>query len=117
MEKKEFYGQIAKRISPLTQTTATTDGHMINIVLQNTHVKVEDMANDKAVRMLFNNRGEIIGEAYRFIRDNQNLYVDQNNMDIKQVNRILNQKNIKETLQSTNFNDQDSQLLVTSSPP
>jgi hypothetical protein len=111
MDDKEFYAECVKRLPSTIRTK--TNLEMIFIVLRNTSRNVPDMFDDKAIYELFekNNNG-LLGEAYKFIRDNQDLYVNPQYMNSTQVDAIIEDKNAIQILKSKSFCDEDNKLLL-----
>lgn len=109
MEDKEFYKQVVNRILP-NQKTAT-NRHLTSIVLQNTSIPVEEMFNDKSIHQLFAN-DSVMANAYCFIRDNQNLYVNKHYMDKERVQKELSDSNIIKNINNNQFSDNDMLALL-----
>jgi len=119
MDDKDFFAECIKRIISAPLRTKT-DIQMTNIILRNTAVDYSDMFEDKAVDELFgnklgDNRETISSYSYKFIRDNQDLYVNSKNMDYHQVNKILEDINLQNILNSQKFSDEDSKLILNES--
>lgn len=108
MEDKDFFAEIVKRISPPLKRK--TEIELTRIVLYNTAIPVESMFNDKGVDEVF--KESIQGEAYRFIRDNQNLYVNTEYINYEQVNTVINNERAAQLLNTNNFSDKEYQILL-----
>lgn len=118
MNDKEFYGECVKRILPPLKSK--TDIELVRIVLQNTYVDVGNMFTSNNIYELFDkdslkDKTNILGQAYNFIRDNQDLYVNPYNMNSEQIYKIINDKNAMNIITSTQYNEEDSRHLVNSS--
>ena len=108
MEDKDFFAELVKRISqPLKRKT---DIELTRIVLYNTAIAVDSMFNDKGVDEVF--KDSIQGEAYRFIRDNQNLYVNPEYINYEQIHKIIHNEKAVQLLNTNSFSDREYQMLL-----
>jgi hypothetical protein len=112
MNDKEFYEECIKRtIFPPVKTK--TNIELANILFHNTHVDPSNMFDDKSVFELFNGKGNVLyGNAYKFIRDNQDLYVNSKCMSYSDILKILSDINVDNILKSREFSSEDSQLIL-----
>lgn len=108
MEDKDFFAEIVKRISPPLKRK--TDIELTRIVLYNTAIAVDSMFNDKGVDEVF--KDSIQGEAYRFIRDNQNLYVNPEYINYEQIHKIIHNEKAVQLLNTNSFSDREYQMLL-----
>jgi hypothetical protein len=111
MDDKEFYAEYVRRLLLPIRTRTHMD--MVRIVLQNTYIDRSLMFDDDYVFDLFNKHGDsLTGEVYKFVRDNQDLYVNPQYLNADQIDEILEKDDILQFLKSTNFCNEDSKLLL-----
>lgn len=116
MNDKDFYEECIKREASIafSRFQTQTNKHMTSIVLRNTPINYSDMHPDKFIDELFGNlnNSNISGSAYKFIRDNQDLYINPKCLNYTQVDKILNDINIQNILKYQKFSIENSKLIL-----
>lgn len=111
MDDKDFYEEVVNRFTPPIKTT--TMKHMINIVYQNTLIPIADMFPDKGLDDILKN-DQATYNAYKFIRDNQNLYVNSELINNGKIDEILykSEDKVIEHLKEKKYCYKENQMIL-----
>lgn len=111
MNDKELYEEIVNRMLPTPRTTSMI--HMINIVFKNTFVEIENAFNDTGVDQIFKT-DSLTANAYKYFRDHQHLYIDDNLISSNKIDEILNKSSDEaiEYLEKQKYCDKEYQMLL-----